>query len=486
MSFLQRILWPFSRRELVAPPPGVDTVPCTGLDLIPLDVVLTSGFIVNTRLDAKKLEETLSTLIVHRLPRAGARLALRNGVYEFQVPKIFDAETPPVVFTVEDYAEPYRCATRPELPIHLPDSFNATQPFVRPEPNLEVYFRSKDCPATLEAFLVPNMPSLHVHVAVFDDLTFIGVTASHVCADALGTQTLLHAWTRLLNGEALDSIPGMARDAAPFAAFRGPTTVAHPRGWYDLGWFSIFLFIVRLVIRVLRDPKEALYIIRVPKTFLDDSKRDIMHQLKLQGSSEWVGSSDVLLAWWFKTAYGRRKVTDTTPIHIHIPVNLRGKPVFSNAEVLPTPYLHNAFLGIAVAIPAHALRTESLGALALRLRRAINDYTSDPARMAADLHWRCAHPLKVLFPCPPHAEFFVQTSWRAAHYGALDFSGAAVEANTKARVVFCTGFSSSRMKIPYRGFGVILMEDEDAVWMSQTRGANDWEDIRRSGVVAFS
>ncbi|KAJ7099972.1 hypothetical protein B0H15DRAFT_503638 [Mycena belliarum] len=484
MSLLQRMLSRFSTREMVAAPLTVDTVPCSALDLIARDLVLTTGFIVNARLEAKKLEETLSTIIVHKVPRAGARVALRNGVYEFQVPRTFDAETPPAVFTVDDYAEPYRCPTRPELPHHLPDNFDATQPSLHPDPKLEGYFRSRDCPATLAAFLVPNMPSLHVHVAVFDDLTFIGVSAPHICVDALGTQALLHAWTRLLNGDALDAIPGMARDAAPFAVFAGPTAATHPRGWFDLGVFRKFLFIVCLVIRILRDPKGVGYFVRVPKVFLDEAKREIMHQLTLEGSSEWVGSSDVLLAWWLKTVYSHR--TDNTPMHIHIPVNLRGKPIFPNDEVLPTPYLHNAVLDIAVPpVPARVLRTESLGATALRLRRAINAYSADRARIAADIRWRGAHPFATLFPSPPHGEFVMQTSWRAAQYGALDFSGAAVAPGVRACVVFCTGLTTSHRTIPFRGAGAVLMEDEDAVWMAQCRGAKDWEAIRRSGVVAF-
>ncbi|KAJ7436738.1 hypothetical protein FB451DRAFT_187159 [Mycena latifolia] len=482
MSFLKRILSPFSAHE-TPPPGGVGTIPCTGMDLGARDIVLTTGLIINTRLDAKKLEDSLSTLIVRKFPRSGARLALRNGVYEFQVPHTFDANTLPVTFTVDDYPETYRSLPRPELPIHLPHS---TQPSLRRQPALEAYFRSRGCPSTLDGFLVPNMPSVHVHVAVFDDLTFIGMTSSHICFDALGTQTLLHAWTRLLKGDAINAIPGMEWDAAPFETFTKPTAVTHQSGWFDLGLLSQLLFIIRLVMRLLWDSKEVTYIVRVPKAFLDDSKREIMEDLKLQRSSEWVGSSDVLMAWWFKTVHGYRSIDDTTPVHIHFPVNIREKPVFPNASALNTPYIHNAVLGIPIPpIPANAFRTESLGSLALRMRRAVNAYNADPAGIAADLHWRCANPLKVLFPCPPRGEYALQTSWRAARYGELDFSGACVGESVGPRVVFCIGIPSSGASIPLRGNGAVLMEDEDAVWMSQVRGAKDWENIRRSGSVAF-
>ncbi|KAJ6582967.1 hypothetical protein DFH09DRAFT_1145039, partial [Mycena vulgaris] len=354
------------------PPEGMRTVPCTGLDLGSRDIVLTStGFIIDRRLN--------------KFPRAGARLALRNGVYELQVPSTFDANA--MAFTTEDYLEPYRSSARPELPIHLPDFLEA--PSIHPLPPLEVYLKSRECPTALEGFLVPNTPLVHVHVAAFVDLTFIGVTSSHIAFDTLGTKTLLYAWTRLLNGDAIDTIPGMEWNAAPFEAFTGPTAVTHMRGWFDLGVFSQLLFIVRLMLRILWDPKEVTHLVRVPKIFLDDSKREIMEDLKLQGSSEWVGSSDVLMAWWYKTVYSHRKLTDTTPIHIHFPVNLRDHCVLPGASTLVTAYIHNAVLNVCVPpVPVSAFRTESLGALALRMRRAITAYITDLEAIAADMKWR--------------------------------------------------------------------------------------------------
>ncbi|KAJ7436736.1 hypothetical protein FB451DRAFT_1153007 [Mycena latifolia] len=470
----------FSAHALTSPSVGMRIIPCSGLDLVNRDIVLTTGLIINARLDAKKLEQTLSTLIEHKFPRAGARLALRNGVYEFQVPHTFDAKTPPVAFTVDDFPERYRSSPRPELPIHLPHS---TQPSIRRHRALDVYLRSRECPTTLEGFLVPHTPSVHVHVAVFDDLTFIGMTSSHICFDALGTQTLLHAWTRVLKGEATDTISGMEWDAAPFSTFTGPTAVTQQRGWFDLGFFSQLLFIVRLVLRILWDPEEVPCTVRVPKAFLDDSKHKIMEDLKLQGSNEWVGSSDVLMAWWFKTVYGQRNINDKTPIYIHFPVDLRDHHVFPGGSSLSAPYINNALLMISVPpIPANAFRTISLAELALRIRRAIKAYNADLDAIAADLRWRHANPLKTLFPCPPGSEFSIQSNWRKGHFGDLDFSGAC---EGLARVVFVMGLTSSGKSIPMRGNGGVLMEDEDAVWMGQFRGAKDWENIRRSGSVTF-
>ncbi|KAJ7185826.1 hypothetical protein C8R46DRAFT_1207942 [Mycena filopes] len=476
------------------PPTDVRCFPCTGIDVSARDAILTTGLIINARLDAKKLEDTLTTLVTHKFPRAGARLALRNGAYEFRVPRTFDSTTPPLVFTTEDFAEPYRSATRPQLPPYITAMSTSQQPSVCPvlPAAFEVYLKSKTCPTSVEAFLAaPNTPLLRVHVALFDDTTFIGVTAGHILFDALGSRELIHAWTRLINGEDLAVIPGMDVAAAPLESFAKPNVVLEQRGWYTLGLVGQILFIVRFMFRIFRDPKEESRLVRVPKAFLEDSKREIMEGSKLQGSSEWVGSSDVLLAWWLKSTYGHRSPSDTTPIpvtlgriypiHVHLPVDLRSKPIFPGDVPLTAPYIHNAVSTIPIPIPTNALRTASLGSLALRIRRTILAYTADPAGIRADVCWRCADPLETPVPCPPRGEYTIQTNWRAARLGGLNFTGAVDSASEstgkelnlegegkrKVRVVLGLGYAVSSKGIPLRGARGIWMEDEDVVWMSQ-------------------
>ncbi|KAJ7805195.1 hypothetical protein B0H14DRAFT_2881312 [Mycena olivaceomarginata] len=483
----------FSAHKTTLPPAGVRTIPCSAVDLYAASgLVLTTGLVINARLDPQRLEETLANLIERKFPRAGSRLAFRNGIYEFQIPDTFDAvKTPPARFTVENYEEAYNCAGRPELPIAL----TGWKPSVIPAPEMEVFFRSKTCPKSQDDFLKPNVPLLHVHVAVFYDLTFVGVTSPHIAFDALGTATLLTAWTRMLSGEDADTMPGMQWDAEPFASFApgSSSSSVKPkvrRGWFELGWLSQLLFILRMTSRIVPDPNEATYFVRVPKAFLNEEKQKIMAELKIQESSEYVGSSDVLIAWWLKTVYAIRAPTDRTPIHLHVVNSVRSQPIFAQDAPLAHPYVQNAVLSITVPpLPVRAFQTESLGALALRVRRAIVAYNTDPAGVRADLRWLCAgaNATKTLFPCPPGAEFSVQTSWRAGKLGALDFSGAvAGDEKAAARVVFVHPVVSSGKTVPMRGSGAVLMEDEEVVWMSQIRGKKDWERIRESGEIVFN
>ncbi|KAJ7686237.1 hypothetical protein B0H17DRAFT_1013720 [Mycena rosella] len=467
-------------------PAGMRTVQCTRLDLWGRGAVMTGGFIIDARLDAKILKQTLSTLVEHKFPSAGARLALRNGAYEFQIPHTFDAGTPPIAFTAENHSEAYRSATRPALPIHIS---NSSEPSIHPLPDLDVYFKSKESPSSFDEFLVPNTPVIHVHVTTFDDLSFIGVTFSHGAFDGLGMRTLLYAWARLLNGDAIDTIPGMECDVAPFEAFTGPTTVTTMRGWFEPAQSSWLQRVVRPFMQILWAPKEVVMphdvtrIVRVPKVFLEESKREINNNLALQGSSEWVGSSDVLTAWWYKILYGLRSSEDVTPIHIHLQVDLRDFPIFPGSSILATPYIHNALWTIPVPpIPANAFRTESLTALALHFRRAITAYT-DVDGIRADLHCLFGNPSKRMAPGPPGSEVLVQSNLRKARIAGLDFSGAC---EGTARVIFAlVEPSAAGKKMVAYGNGSVLMEDGDAVWMSQGGGVKDWETLRQNGTVVF-
>ncbi|KAK7019123.1 hypothetical protein R3P38DRAFT_2715268 [Favolaschia claudopus] len=472
------------------PPNDARVVPCSGVDLAGRDVVVTTGFIIDARLDVKKLEETFSLLVEQKFPRAGARLALRNGTYEFHVPNTFDAQTPAVAFTAADHCEPYASSTRPPVS-HLLNA-SSSEPWICSSPLIQPFFRSSSCPASLKDFLVPNTPLIHVHVAVFDDLTFFGITSTHLMFDAIGISTLMHAWQRLLAGDALEDIPGMPWDIEPFTSYTKPAPgyMLH-RGWYDLVGFTKFSFIVRFIWKIIRDQKEEHKVVRIPKAYLEDRKREVMEELSAEESKEWVGSSDVLMAWWFKTSYFDR--TDPTPLHIHLTVNLRGMPLFprlpGSTELAPisSPFINNAVVSLSLPpMPVNTLRSMSLRNIALIIRRVITIYKNDLDGIAADVRSVCAQNMQV-FPHPPGAEYSLQSNLRSGGLGKLDFSGAATPVGGKtgaARVRYVTAFPQGP-GMPFRGTGMVLFEDEKAVWMNQTRGAKEWERLRKAGTLEF-
>jgi hypothetical protein len=169
-------------------------------------------------------------------------------------------------------------------------------------------------------------------------------------------------------------------------------------------------------------------------------------------------------------------------------------PIFPGAsgtnELAPisTPFINNAVLSIAIPpLPANTLRNMSLRDLALHIHRAINAYRDDLDGIGVDVRSICAHPFAMILPCPPGAEYSIQTNWRKGRFGELDFSGALVEEaglKLRARVRYVTTIGSGT-RIPIRGAGVVLFEDEQAVWMRQFRGVKDWERVKKAGEFEF-
>ncbi|KAJ7924578.1 hypothetical protein B0H13DRAFT_1601471 [Mycena leptocephala] len=477
---LQRIWSLFSQES---PPADMRAIPCTALDVWARELFVTNGIVVDCRLDAAKLEESISTLIETKFQRAGARFAMRNGTYEFQIPRTFSEEVKPLVFTTDNYAETYATpiSGRPAIPVR---PAGVSVPSVQSCPALEVYFRSKTCPVNLKSCLAGRLPILHVHVTTFDDITFIGITVSHGLFDTLGTAAFLSAWTRLINGEDIDNIPGMPLDCAPFEAFADKPSTAPPRGWFELGVFQAMNFGARMLWKMWRDPKEKMMLIYVPKAFLEDQKASVMAQLQAQKSAEWVGSSDVLLAWFCKTMHHHRNRADQTPIIIHTAVDLRPLHIWEEGKALSHPYVHNAMSTITPPpIPASTLASSSVADLALQIRRVIKAYTADLESIRTDISFRCANPTKLLIPCTPDGEAVIHSNWRTAKFGQLNFPGAAVGAGAKATVRFMLAYFPS--SIPLRGSSVVLSEDAETLWMFYIASSKEWERIKQSGAVQF-
>ncbi|KAJ7290177.1 hypothetical protein C8J57DRAFT_1046006 [Mycena rebaudengoi] len=486
-------------------------VPCSALDVEQRHTVLTTGLVIDSPLDAQKLHHSLATLVERKFPRAGARLAIRNGVYEFHIPCSFEWPEPAITFTGDHYRESYGSPTRPDLESLL--NCSDSEPLSCAFPSLRTYLISKTCPTSTAEFVRSNVPMLRVHVSVFDDLTLLGITAPHLLFDVPGIGTLLHAWTRLIPGDDINEIPGMDWDTTPFNTFRGPTGMLCVRGYgyimpkaYPSHTYEPYISLLETWIRARMRDREVRRLVRVPKAFLEDRRREIMENLKRQGSSELMTTSDVLLAWWVKTSHSLRRSDDYTKISIHIPVDLRSKRIFPDATaILPQPYINNASLTNSVRpFAIKTLQTESLGDLALRIRQAMIVFNSDLSAFEDELRWRnlnLDYKIFNLHRCAPHAESELQTNWCDAHLSSLDFSAARVpgtEESKRARVllvladaVMADDYMSKDDALMYhctslRGNGAILVEDANAiVWMSQVKGRKEWEKNRRSGGFKF-
>jgi hypothetical protein len=311
----------------------------------------------------------------------------------------------------------------------------------------------------------------------------------------------------------------MEWDVMPFENFRGPSDVECVRGYSyiirDLTRLPSPIDPLVMLLGWIQDrmrDQQVSQLIRVPKAFLGTRRRQIMENLKLKGSSEWVSGSDVLMAWWLmvrlcfslsylsclyssllQTSYSHHRSYDTRSVFLHIPVNLRRMRIFPGASILSEPYINNASSTIPVpAIRVNAIHLKTLDDLALRIRRATTEYNADLLTLEHELRWCNAyHRMLTLHRCCPCCELSeLQTNWCETRLSELEFSGARLagsEKSKRARVlfVFIDTAVEGEQSVSLRGTGAILMEDENAIWMSQVKSRREWEKLRRSGCFDF-
>jgi len=167
-------------------------------------------------------------------------------------------------------------------------------------------FRHPTAPKHLEEFFVPGTPALQLHIVSYTDVTLVGVTAPHILFDLHGSAALFEAWTACLNGRP-DDVQTSPRGYRPFDelvasvdASKLSTSSRVWGGWYFLSPFAIVYWVVMFLARLFWEGSEIGSWVWIPKDWLAQEKEKCMAELKEQGSSEWVGSNDVLSAVCYK------------------------------------------------------------------------------------------------------------------------------------------------------------------------------------------
>ncbi|KAH7102357.1 hypothetical protein BKA62DRAFT_769789 [Auriculariales sp. MPI-PUGE-AT-0066] len=436
-------------------PPDVDVFVCNPSDVLIEGVTMTYGLFIPARLDAERLKLAAFTTVEKKLSKAGARLAYRNGIYEYHVPKSFIGKV--------------------QLPPKVGNDL-ASSPFVSPFPEdaVKALFKTATTPQTTADFLVPNTPMVHIHVSVFEDVTLIGFTAPHMLFDGSGASTFLSTWTAALNGT-LEEVPEAPRTFAPFddlvesvggrevcAARRGPS--GQPvRGWDAFHAVGLIRFMVTSLKRAFFEGKEDPKLVYIPLEWLAARKDECMQELKARGSDEWVGSNDVLMAYICKMMYVNR--TDASLVSMIVPFNLR--PVL--ADIFKHTYLHNALVTLKLpAVSAKVLGSQPLVDTALLLSILPR---SSP----------------VIIPNPPNVELASISNWRSMAMNELDFSGALPDGiSTQARPEFIFPYCTESPILPLRGSGAVFSEDKHGLWLGLTLGRGVWDRMWRSGKIAFA
>ncbi|EJD40933.1 hypothetical protein AURDEDRAFT_186751 [Auricularia subglabra TFB-10046 SS5] len=466
---------------------NVDVVPCAVADLGSRAMVLTIAFVLPVHCSPAQvqyLRETLFATIAQKMRKAGARLVRRNKTFEFHVPREFSSDVPPCVFTTASIPSVLGMALPP---VHA--GIDPAHPCFMPEPRgLARLFRAPTCPQSLDGFLQPGVPVLHVHVAAYADATLLGCTMTHVAFDAHGARILLAAWAAATRGR-LDAVLESPIDLVPLGSketqARRPKDVVldkkQPmRGWFALGPAGKARFVAGFLKRIAKDPTLDHVLVRVPKAWLDAEKRKAAAELLARGRGEWVSTNDVLAAWILRSVYAHRR--DATPVAFQSPINLRA--LLPTAFPPSAPFLNNAVGMVATAsIPAHTLAAQPVADTALALRAALNDFRAEQniPMLHAELAEYERHPARMLFPARPGGEWAILSSWLSVKLHELEWNLGPEPDAPSVHPRWVMSYTQDKTPITMRATGAIISADEEAIWARWTSGKSDLAKMRRAG-----
>ncbi|KAI0143580.1 hypothetical protein GGR57DRAFT_483906 [Xylariaceae sp. FL1272] len=162
-------------------------------------VIMVWSFRFEEVLDPDKLNASLSQLLqMEGWQKLGGRFRRRSdGGVEIRIPSPFTDERPPVYFTKEHFNTPMN-----DIPLasELPRAAENVSTFPGPR-----YFNplhlGPGSARSWDDYIYGDLPQIALHVLTFTDGTIVTLSHSHATADLIGVETIINAWSLVLNGK---------------------------------------------------------------------------------------------------------------------------------------------------------------------------------------------------------------------------------------------------------------------------------------------
>ena len=277
-----------------------------------------------------------------------------------------------------------------------------------------------------------DRPALSVHVVSFDDATLLTMSWSHVFLDALGRQSLLQAWTSVLDGREQDVpafVPFHVDPAHEIARGGDPKKHVLYHCMLTGIWFAMFVvgYLYELVVHYA----EAGRLICCPGPWVENLRQQAMADVLSSGHNEgdvFLSHGDVLLAWWAKVSVAAQQLSSSQPVNIMNATNIRG--LFP--DVLPnngeTVYTTNALMATSTLLTCGELANMSVGSLALRIRQDLQEQRN-PEQVRHLVAWQLeAHNEYGRSPLvgPWNQIMLSWSNWHRARFYDVNFSAAVI------------------------------------------------------------
>ncbi|KAG9254337.1 uncharacterized protein F5Z01DRAFT_686952 [Emericellopsis atlantica] len=343
--------------------------------------IINYTFRYNEVLDAAKLHKGLLQLV--EMPgweKLGGRLRVTSkGKLEIHVPRSFSRSRPAVRFSHVDCGNA-KIDSHP-LASQLPRPTGSTPSVQEGCRAFRSFASPAHLPNNIKHYWENDEPLLCLHVTSFADATLLGFTFPHSLADAMGTSELLKAWANLVSGKVhlvkpLQGTQHDVLDGVGTALDKEASLGEFVLERQQTGAISLISFMARYMWDVMTCRSIETRHIYLPASYIKTLRQGFELELKKVNDDvvPFVSDGDLITAWGSRMVIRSSSWRNCSAAICNVfDLRRRLKATFTPGQT----YLQNLILPATVVLSKDEASTATTGQIALRMRQAIVEQTSD-------------------------------------------------------------------------------------------------------------
>lgn len=352
-----------------------------------------------------------------------------------------------------------------------------------------------DLPNNIKHYLTTDEPLLSLRIVSFKDATLVSITFPHAVTDAMGTSSLLQAWSSMLAGlpDQIPPVLGAKEDILASVGTRDDKEAQKPHALEHrrIRGLSLLSLIVRVVWDYFTRRNIHARTIYLPADLLAELRQSAQESQPEPHPGKtgppFLSDGDLITAWGAQMVISSRAKKTPAVIFNVFDLRSRIKGLFDPAGV----YLQNLILPTMVDLPAVG-GDMSVGYIARRIRHAIVEQATDKQARRLMRVTRAAIASTGMMPLfgSPDATIIACTNWskarfrEAANFGPAVLPGrsaTALPSEADSRLGTCVAFSGTTMGTsdnPRDTFVIYGKDDAGNYWLHAYLRQETWDLIQ--------
>ncbi|KAI0835726.1 hypothetical protein F5Y06DRAFT_288865 [Hypoxylon sp. FL0890] len=450
-------------------------------------------------LDAHKLRDSLVMLLTSGDWRklAGRLRQNREGKLEIHVPRHFCCHRPPIRFSHVEFG--MDIAAHP-LASRLHKK-TGNKPSVHEGCHVFREFSIQSTlPNNIKHYLSTDEPLICLHINSFTDATLVSIILPHSLSDAMGTADLLQAWAHVIRNQNVESLGiqfGGAREDIAASVGAANDKTAHDTKFVledqQTKGLSLLVFMARYALDVLTHRNIETHHIYLPASFLSYLRRQAEEESRHNSQDEtksapFMSDGDLITAWGSRMVLSSSSRKGSAVICNVFDMRKRLGHLQSSSPSRATAYLQNLILPSTTLLTAEEAKSLSVSQIALRVRKAIVEQTSEAqvrSLMRIARSWFAKLGTMPLFASWDTTRVIACTNWSKARFlDRADFGHAAVAAGGKTgvRKVRPVAFWGTTLAVndnPRDTFVIYGKDHDGDYWVHAYLRKETWDLIRK-------